>query len=857
MNHRVGICVMLVWVAFAVPAWSQKANLPKPPVVPEKLDAQIVTHAPGVTLKLIAEHPALVTPIGIDVDSQGRLWVIASHTHFRPQDYPGPEHDEILVFQADGSQRRVFYNKTDATMHVKVAQDGWVYLAERDRILRVRDRDGDGIGDQEENLVTLDTVSDYPHNGLSGMAWHPDGGLVFSLGENFGKDWVLLGKDGRQVRGRGEGGVFWMTSDGRELRRMAQGFWNPFGLVVRKDGEIFAAENDPGSRPPCRLLQVVEGADYGFQWVYGSAPVHPFVAWNGELRGTLGMIHPCGEGPSAIVTLGGGVLIPSWSNHAIDYFPLERSGAGYRSRRVEVLSGSESFRPVAMAQASETTYFVTDWVFSSYELHQRGRLWKLEIDPQAEWFSKGAEPPNAEARLAQELRQGRSSLSESQCFDLARGRDPYLADAALTALAKLCHRWTPQSLQAMEPQNRLWAIVALRRVDLQQEKWVRAFWKDPDPSIRFELLRWIADGVLKGFRDDVQNLLADPTLDYQLFEAALATWNTLQDNPGAGVTDPEVLFARLSDPQTPATIKSFALRLMPPNHKKLDIAILKGLWDPNQDALATEIVRTLARMQTNDSWKWLLELATTSQPNASWKADAIAGLGMALTGSDKDPFVSAFWEWAKDEDANIRHEALRALRMVPKEEWTSQRMESIASRYPDSKAWVDAVLLPDAWKNGRPDPSDTQAWLDRLDRIPGKANVESGRRLFHHPKLGQCAQCHRHTGRGNVVGPDLTLVANQGDRLQLLRSLLEPNRDVAPQYFPTALVLDDGEVFTGILLRSSSVDVFRDNQGRERTFKKSQVIQRKELKTSLMPTGLIDSLTDEDLRDLLAFLSQR
>ncbi len=217
-----------------------------------------------------------------------------------------------------------------------------------------------------------------------------------------------------------------MTSDGRELRRMAQGFWNPFGLVVRKDGEIFAAENDPGSRPPCRLLQVVEGADYGFQWVYGSAPVHPFVAWNGELRGTLGMIHPCGEGPSAIVTLGGGVLIPSWSNHAIDYFPLERSGAGYRSRRVEVLSGSESFRPVAMAQASETTYFVTDWVFSSYELHQRGRLWKLEIDPQAEWFSKGAEPPNAEARLAQELRQGRSSLSESQCFDLARGRDPYL-----------------------------------------------------------------------------------------------------------------------------------------------------------------------------------------------------------------------------------------------------------------------------------------------------------------------------------------------------------------------------------------------------------------------------------------------
>lgn len=115
------------------------------------------------------------------------------------------------------------------------------------------------------------------------MAWHPDGGLVFSLGENFGKDWTITGTDGAKVSGRGEGGVFRCTADGKGLRRIARGFWNPFGLLVRKDGEIFAAENDPGSRPPCRLLNVVEGADYGFQWVYGSAPVHPFVAVNGRL----------------------------------------------------------------------------------------------------------------------------------------------------------------------------------------------------------------------------------------------------------------------------------------------------------------------------------------------------------------------------------------------------------------------------------------------------------------------------------------------------------------------------------------------------------------------------------------------
>jgi len=177
----------------------------KAPQVPDELAPKIETLQAGVKLTLLAEHPALVTPTGIDVDAQGRIWLIACHTHFRPEGYPGPEHDEVLVFDAEGENRRVFYNRTDATMHVKLGKDGWVYLAERDRILRVKDPDGDGVGDTEENVAVLDSVSDYPHNGLSGMAWHPNGGLVFSLGENFGKDWTLTARDGTHVSGRGEG----------------------------------------------------------------------------------------------------------------------------------------------------------------------------------------------------------------------------------------------------------------------------------------------------------------------------------------------------------------------------------------------------------------------------------------------------------------------------------------------------------------------------------------------------------------------------------------------------------------------------------------------------------------------------
>ena len=158
----------------------------------------------------------------------------------------------------------MFYSKTDATMDLELGAGGWVYLAERDRILRIRDANGDHRAESEQDVAILDTQADYPHNGLAGLAWHPSGDLIFTLGENYWTPWTLTGSDGTQVRGTGEGGIFRCRPDGSALRRIARGFWNPFGVCVREDGEMFAAENDPGARPPCRLLHVVEGGNYGF-----------------------------------------------------------------------------------------------------------------------------------------------------------------------------------------------------------------------------------------------------------------------------------------------------------------------------------------------------------------------------------------------------------------------------------------------------------------------------------------------------------------------------------------------------------------------------------------------------------------
>ncbi len=107
-------------------------------------------------------------------------------------------------------------------MDLELGPDGWVYLAERDRILRIRDSDGDGKADVEENIAVLKTEADYPHNGLEGLAWHPHGDLIFGLGENYAKPWTLTRTDG------GLGGV---------VEDLPRGYAHPFSTGRLSPGQ--------------------------------------------------------------------------------------------------------------------------------------------------------------------------------------------------------------------------------------------------------------------------------------------------------------------------------------------------------------------------------------------------------------------------------------------------------------------------------------------------------------------------------------------------------------------------------------------------------------------------------------------
>ncbi len=847
-------------------------------VAADEREPQIETLQPGVTLSLVAEHPELATPTGIDVDDQGRVWVVATHTHFRPDDYVGPEHDEILIFtdkDGDGTMegRALFYNATDATMDLELGADGWVYLAERDRIIRIKDSDGDGKADIEQHVATLETEANYPHNGLEGLAWHPDGTLVFGIGENFAKPWTLTGTDGTAISGTGEGGIFRCSPDGKNLRRIAQGFWNPFGICVRSDGVIFAAENDPGERPPCRLLHIVEGGDYGYQRRYGSEAHHPFVGWNGELRGTLPMVHPSGEAPCGVMPIGNGLLVPSWSDHRIDFFRLRAKGASFEADRMPLVQGGRYFRPSCIASAddhsdgnrSTRTWYLSDWVDGRYDAHGFGRLWKLEIDlNQAHWVGDlTLEPLTKNAQRAAQLSDPKLTHNRSELLRLAQQEDPFLARAALLALARDASKWTPDIVAALSAGDRVQAVLALKLSAASPEVWVQTFLNDENADVQFETLRWIADAGLTSFLPDVEKFLNRSDLDYQRFEAAIATWNTLNGKSEDGIRNPELLLAKVNDNKSAASLRAYALRLLPNQSrsapqdgvspvrafsKGLTLEILQQLLSVDDEVLSLEAVRTLAGNPAV-SQKVLVTIAADHTQSSMLRTEAVAGLADVAS-----QHTELLFQLADDAQRAVREEALRCLRSETHSVEQIRQLKEMASRHPESADLFQAVLNPQTLNSNRPAMTDTPAWLAALQTVAGEPDPDSGRRIFHHTRVGQCARCHRHNGRGNVVGPDLSRVNKRNDRTWLLQSILEPSRQMAPEYLPRTIVLNSGKTFTGIRLRSYTKETLRDANGQNRTFDRNDIESMMEATVSFMPQDIVNTLTLREVRDLIAFL---
>ena len=198
----------------------------------------------------------------------------------------------------------------------------------------------------------------------------------------------LIGTDGTTLTGGGEGGnIFYCTADGKKLRRVATGFWNPFGVCRDIFGRIFAVDNDPDAMPPCRMVHVVEGGDYGFQFRYGRSGRHPFQSWDGQLPGTLPMVSGVGEAPCEVLSYEsdglpreylGNLLVTSWADHRVERYELKEQRGVVHGRAQAVRAGRQGLSARSgIAVAPDGSLFVSDWVRSDYKLHGKGAIWHI------------------------------------------------------------------------------------------------------------------------------------------------------------------------------------------------------------------------------------------------------------------------------------------------------------------------------------------------------------------------------------------------------------------------------------------------------------------------------------------------
>ena len=131
-----------------------------------------------------------------------------------------------------------------------------------------------------------------------------------------------------------------------------------------------------------------------------------------------------------------------------------------------------------------------------------------------------------------------------------------------------------------------------------------------------------------------------------------------------------------------------------------------------------------------------------------------------------------------------------------------------------------------------------------------QANPAKGRAIF----AGQCASCHRLDRAGVAVGPDLLGARNQPKEAILLHMLV-PNHEVLPVFSAYRAETTDGRLLTGLVTAETPTSVtIRQAQGIEETLARSSLESLTPTQLSLMPDGLEQTLTPQDLADLVAYL---
>jgi putative heme-binding domain-containing protein len=618
------------------------------------------------------------------------------------------------------------------------------------------------------------------------------------------------------------GQVLRTDENGTRWELFAGGFRNEYDIDFNADGELFTYDSDmewdvglPWYRPT-RVLHIIPGAEFGFR--EGNQK------WPEYYPDSLPAVTNIGLGCPTGVKFGTksnfperykrAFFIMDWTFGRLLAVQTHPDGASYSAQ-----NPIKSYTHPTGPEASEDVEVflsgkgmpLTDLEFGKdgamyFTVGGRGTQAGLY---RVSWAGKELEPALAEDRGRDEGIAARESVARMK--DHASSR--YAVDEAWQRLgspdrftsfpARLMIEdmsvgaWGEKALAETEPRTALTALLALARVGAKEQQ--------------APLLKALGKFPLESLDDDLK-----------LVELRAI----------------KLSFARQGRPDTDLVNAAI---------EKLGQQYPAAAWPLNRELC--ELLVWLGAPDAIEKTLGLLE-ASTSPEEQTWYACMLRET-QGWTPAQRERYFAWFPTGRSHFGGNSRKkfvEKIQELALAKVPEAERAHFAEIASKTPEGKVTQPAIIrqYQKAW---------TMADLESdLPKAASGRNFARGKEIF---ASVQCATCHLFNGGGGNVGPDLTAVGGRFQRRDILESILEPSKVISEQYASFVFTLKNGEIYVGQVATESNyhyeviIDAIR---GERRQIAKTSLKSKELNPVSLMPPGLINVLTKDEILDLLAYL---
>lgn len=719
-------------------------------------------------------------------------------------------------------------------------------------LYRLRDANGD---DQLDEVTLLRELHGDGEHGPHAVILAPDGKSLFVLCGNMTKMTELAGSrvprhwgedhllprmpDGRGFMAGvlGPGGcIYQVDRDGREWTLFSTGYRNPYDIAFNRDGELFTYDADmewdistPWYRPT-RVCHVVSGSDWG--WRNGSGKWPPYYA------DTLPPVVDIGPGSPTGICFGYGAKFPAkyqnalfmcdWSYGKLYAVHLSPKGSSYSGVSEDFLSGNPlPLTDVVISPIDGAMYFTIGGRKTKSGLYRVTYVGSggSTINSIVNGIGKTVEisgsvehgPLHYRRQLESQHESGHFADIESAWRYLSNSDDRFLRSAARVALEHIDAKvWKQRALNEKDPAAALEALLALVRVGAPDP----AHCQDETPAVDVFLQAEIVDALLR--------LRWDALSEQQRLEL-LRIYQIFFNRFGPpGAEQKERILAAL-DSHYPAKSRNanamlceVLVYLEAPRVLERTLALLKTAPTQEEQLDYAKALRVLKPQWTPELrrayFDWFVKAATYSG-------------GMSFGG-----FLN-----------NIRRDALAN---VPPDEATKLLAMLEAADKSQSAPAQQTRPFVRKWTVADLDSALATGLRNR--------DFDRGRTLFG---ATSCFACHRFANEGGAQGPDLTQCSGRFSPRDLLESIVEPSKEISDQYAAVMINTVDGKVIAGriINLNGDTVSVLPNMLEPHRlvTVDVRRIESQEVSKVSMMPEGLLETLTESEILDLLAYLLSR